>query len=189
MHLGEYEQAERTLRSALQAARQDNFARETASSLAMLGCLDLVQGRPAQGQAELLESVERYRKQSAAGELGMALGGLVLAELALEHKEAAQGALQEALGIAVETHSHFTSMTCWAASVALLAEAGRWEQALEVHAAGQGVPLLANSRWQADIVAPWVDAAIAHLPPESAVAARERGRGCDLFVLLAEVLE
>jgi tetratricopeptide (TPR) repeat protein len=189
MHLGEYEQAERTLRSALQAARQDNFARETAFSQAMLGCLDLVQGRPAQGQAELLESVERYRKQSAAGELGMALGGLALAELALEHKEAAQGALQEALRIAVETHSHYTSMTCWAASVTLLAEAGRWEKVLEVYTAGQGLPLLSNSRWQTAMVAPWVDAAIAHLPPEVAEAARKRSQERDQFATAAELLD
>jgi len=189
MHLGEYEQAERTLRAALEAARQDDFSRETAASLEMLGCVALARGQPTQAQAALQESVERYRLQNAAGELGMALGGLALAELALGRRGPANVALQEALCIAVEAHSHFTSMTSWAASVALLADAGRWERALEAYAAGQGVPLLANSRWQAEMVAPWVAAAAAHLPPEAVEAARQRGRGRDLFAIEAELAQ
>ena len=46
MHLGEYEQAGRTLQVAFEAAQQDDFAREMAFSLAMLGCLALVHPQP-----------------------------------------------------------------------------------------------------------------------------------------------
>jgi tetratricopeptide (TPR) repeat protein len=189
MHLGEHEQAQRTLQTALEAARQDDYAREIAASLAMLGCVALVQEKPAQAHAAVQESVVRYRMQSAAAELGMALGGLALAELALGCKEAAYAALQEALSIAVETHSHFTSMMCWAASVALLADAGRWEQTLEIYATGQGVPMLANSRWQTQMVAPWIAAATAYLPPEAVEAAQARGLGRDLFDIFAEIVD
>jgi tetratricopeptide (TPR) repeat protein len=188
LHLGEYQQAERTLQIAMEAARKDGYAREIATSLAVLGCAALTRGEPAQAQSALQESIERYRAHSAAGEIGMALAGLALAELALGRKQAAHAALQEALSITVKTHSYVTMMTSWAAPVALLADAGRWEQALEVYSAGQGVPMLANSRWQAEMVAPWVAAAIAHLPPEAVEAAKERGSGRDLFAIAAELL-
>jgi predicted ATPase/DNA-binding SARP family transcriptional activator len=188
MHIGEYQEAERTIQAALEAARKDGYAREIASSLTMLGCLELIRGQPDQAQSALQESVERYRLLSAAGEIGMALGGLALAELALGRRDAAHTALKEALGFAVETHSHFTTMTNWAALVALLADTGRWEQALEVYSAGQGVPMLTNSRWQAEMVAPWIAAALAHLPPDAVEAAQERGQGRDLFATVEELL-
>jgi tetratricopeptide (TPR) repeat protein len=189
LHLGEHQQAERTLQTALEAARVDGFAREIAASLAILGCAALTRGEPAQAQAVLLESAERYRGHSAVGELGMSLGGLALAELALGRREAARAALLEALSIAAKTRSHFTTITSWAALVALLADAERWERTLEVYSAGQGVPMLANSRWQAEIVAPWVAAALAHLTLDAAAAAKERGRGRDLFAIAEESLQ
>ncbi len=189
LNLGEYQHAERSLQTALEAARVDGFAREIATSLAMLGCAALIQGDPVQAQAVLQESADRYRVQSAAEEVGMSLGGLALAELALGRRQAARAALLEALSIAVKTRSYFTMITSWAALVALLADAGRREQALEVYSAGQGVPMLANSRWQAEMVAPWVTAALAHLTLDAAEAAKERGRGRDLFATAEELLQ
>jgi hypothetical protein len=155
----------------------------------MLGCLALVRGEAVQAHEAFQESFRRYRLLNAAAELGTALGGLALTQLVLARRQAALAPLLEALGIAVNTHSHFTSVTNWVALLAYLADSGHYEQALEVYAARQALPLLANSRSEAALAAPWVAVAEEHLPPEAVQAALQRGHGRDLFAVYAELLD
>ncbi len=81
----------------------------------------MVRGEPAQAIEVLEQSVASFRKMGFAGELGMALGGLALAQHLLKQEVHAKDALQESLGIAVETHGRFTLLNpagcpgsdCW----------------------------------------------------------------------------
>ena len=159
-----------------------------AFSLAMLGCAALVRaarsgaGCPT-GERPALPHAERCRGTGDdVGGVGAGGAG------AGAQSSSACRAGHQALRIAVETRSHFTSLTSWAASIALLADAGRWERALEGYSAGQGVPLLANSRWQAEMAAPWVAAAAVHLSPEAVEGCSTARPGRDFFAVDEEIL-
>lgn len=80
LHSGSYELASKTLLDGLTATRLDGFRREEAFALAQIGCLGLVQDEPTQALMDLHQSVDSFRQMGFAGELGMALGGLALAQ-------------------------------------------------------------------------------------------------------------
>ena len=62
----------------------------------------------------------------------------------LEQEEQAWNSLKESLRIAVETHSRFTLFILPAALVVLLADAGRWEQAVEAYSAVMTDPMVSK---------------------------------------------
>jgi len=187
MHSGKYEQAALAFQEAFPIIRQDGYMREEAFFLAQYGCLALVQGNPTQALVDLQQSVANFRKMGFAGELGMALGGLALTHNLLKQVATAKDALQESLGIAVETHGRFTLFTLPAALVVLLVDAGRWEQALEAYSAVMTDPLVANSHWIADIIDDRIERARAQLPEDVRQAAEGRGREGHLFEVLARL--
>jgi DNA-binding SARP family transcriptional activator/predicted ATPase/tetratricopeptide (TPR) repeat protein len=187
MHSGKYTLAVKTLQDALTAARQDGLRREETHDMAQIGCLALALGEPEQALADLQNSVAGFRQMGYAGELGMALGGLALSQHRLGQYSQAWAALWEALRIAVETHSRFTLFTLPAALVVLLADARRWEQAVEAYAVVMTDPIVANSRWFADMVGNRMDLAREHLPAEVLQAAESRGREGDLFDALGRL--
>jgi tetratricopeptide (TPR) repeat protein len=187
MYSGKYERAMQTLLEGLQAARQDGFRREEAHGLAQIGCLGLVQGEPDLALVNLEQSIVSLRQMGFAGELGMALGGLALVQHRLGQEEQAWAVLQEALHRVVETHSRFTLFTLPAALVVLLADTGRWRQALEAYSAVMTDPMVSNSRWFGDMVGNRIDLAREHLPAEVVQAAENRGREGDLFDALGRL--
>jgi hypothetical protein len=65
----------------------------------------------------------------------------------------------------------------------LLLDEGETERAVELYAAAQQSPYVAHSRWFADIAGRQIEAAADSLPPETAAAARQRGRTHDLEAL------
>jgi tetratricopeptide (TPR) repeat protein len=187
MHAGWYSQAAVSLQEALEATQRDGFRREEAFDLAITGCLMQVQGNLGQSLMDLEEAVSSFRQMGFAGELGMALGGLALAQHSLRQEEQAWASLQEAMMIAVKTHSRFTLFLLPAALVVLLSDAGRWELAIEAYSAAMADPIPANSRWFADMVGNRMDLAGEHLPEEVRQAAVERGREGDVFDVLSKV--
>jgi tetratricopeptide (TPR) repeat protein len=187
MNAGRYERAGLTLQEGLAAARQDGFQREETFALGVVGCLAMVQGEPAQVLADLQHSVAGFRQMGFAGELGMALGGLALAQHGLGQEERAWASLRESLHIAVETNSRFTLFMLAAALVVLLADGGRWEQAVEAYSAVMTDPIVANSRWFADMVGNRMELAREHLLEDIRLAAEARGRQGDIFDVLAKL--
>jgi DNA-binding SARP family transcriptional activator/predicted ATPase len=187
MHAGKYAQAEITLRKALELTRQGGFRREETFGYAMSGCLAIVMGDSANTLANLENSVAGFRQMGFAGELGMAIAGLALAQHAAEQCERAWVSLREALRLAVETRSRFTMMTLPATLVVLLADAGRWELAVEAYSAVILDPIPASSHWFADLVGSRMDLASEYLPADVRLAAEKRGREGNVFDTLGRL--
>ena len=189
MYSGRYDQAALTLQEALQAARQDSYLREVASGLSQTGCLALVQGKLAKGLADLEQSVTSLRKMGFAGELGMALGGLTLAQHMLGQEQQAWESLEEALCIAIKTRSRFTLFNLGAALVVILADAGKWELTMEAYSALMTDPIISTSRWTADMIGCRMDLAREQLPEDVRLAAEQRGTEGDLFGVLGRLAQ
>jgi hypothetical protein len=76
-----------------------------------------------------------------------------------------------------------------AAVAVLLVDAGMREQALEAYSALITDPIVANSRWFADMVGNRIEIAREQLPEEIRLAAEARGREGDLFVFLGSLAQ
>ena len=78
----------------------------------------------------------------------------------------------------------------WAlpATALLLASEGENERAVELYALASRYPLVAKSRWFADVVGNQIAAAGAALPAERVAIAEERGRTRDLEATASEML-
>jgi tetratricopeptide (TPR) repeat protein len=176
-----YERAVLTIHEALQASRENGFRREEMNCQTQLGCLALVLGKPEQALTDFQHSNADLRQMGFAGELGIALGGQALAQHLLGQKDHAWDSLNEALKIAIETHSRFTLFTLPAALVVLLADAGKWEQAVEAYSAIMTDPMVASSHWFADLVGNRMELASEHLPEDVRLAAEKRGREGNVF--------
>jgi tetratricopeptide (TPR) repeat protein len=187
MHFGLYEQAIKFLRKGLAAARQDGFRREETFATAVVGCTLIALGDLAQALPELQRSVAGFRQMGFAGELGMALGGLALSFQMNGDVEKAWASLKESLHIAVESNSRFTFFLLPAALITLLADTGRWEQAVETYSALMTDPIPANSRWFADRIGNRMELAREHLSEEAYNAAEARGREGDVFEVLGRL--
>jgi DNA-binding SARP family transcriptional activator/predicted ATPase len=187
MHAGSYEQAIKYLRIGLAAAKQDGFKREETFATAVVGCVYMAQGDPTQALPDLQHSVASFRQMGFAGELGMALGGLALALQRNGDVEKAWAALLESLRITIETKSRFTFFSLPAALISLLADAGRWEQAVEAYFAWMTDPIPANSHWFADMVGNRMDLAREYLSEEAYDAAEASGREGDIFEVLGRL--
>jgi hypothetical protein len=70
----------------------------------------------------------------------------------------------------------------------LLADRGEKERAVELCALASRYPLVASSRWFEDVAGRHIAAIAAALPPEVAMAARERGQARDLDATVKELL-
>jgi hypothetical protein len=72
-------------------------------------------------------------------------------------------------------------MALWPIAALLAADRGDLERAGELHALGQTIPYVANSRWFHDVAGRELDEIVARLPADVATAAIERGRKLDLW--------
>jgi predicted ATPase/tetratricopeptide (TPR) repeat protein len=186
---GLYESALNTFLEVLDLARQGGFQREEAFALAQLGCLRLVLGNTSQALQEIQQSVTHYRQMGFVAELSMALGSLGLAQHLYGQHQLAWETLCEALRIAVASHSRFVLFSLPAALVVILADRGRWEQAVEAYSAVMTDPIVANSHWFANLVEPRLAKAREALPREAYQSAEQRGQQGDLFSALSRLAQ
>ena len=187
MFCGRYDEAAIILQKALDAARTHGFRREEMHDLAEFGCLRLLQGNIEQALADLQNGVTGFRQMKFAGELGMALAGLALAQQKTGQDIQAWDSLRKALHIAVDTRSRFTLFTLPAALVVLLSDAGKWEQAVEAYTAVIMDPSVANSHWFVDMVGNRMERAREQLTEEAYQVAEQYGREGELFAVLGRL--
>jgi len=187
-HLGRYSEARAHGEQALAASRAGDVSQEIGFSLLTSSWPALAEGAHAQAQAVLDGSVAVYRN---LGQVDQACW----AEACLGYAERRAGrcdlALQHALATlqtGVELHAFFPLVFGLPLAALLLADEGRTEQAVEVHALASRYPFVANSRWFEDIAGREIAAAAAVLPPDVAAAARRRGRARDLWATTEELL-
>jgi hypothetical protein len=69
-----------------------------------------------------------------------------------------------------------------------LASEGEVERAVELYALASRYPMVAKSRWFADVVGRQIAAAADTLPAERVAVLEQRGRARDLEVTVAELL-
>ena len=72
--------------------------------------------------------------------------------------------------------------------IALLADRGEVERAVELYALASRYPYVANAQWFEDVAGRHIAAVAASLPPEVVAAAQERGRARDLWATAEELL-
>ena len=173
---------------ARELCRADRYDREEAASLIAIGCGNLGQGDYAHGLEQLEESAALYQKMHYRDELGWALGGLSLANHFLGHPQQARQKLCEALRIVLEVKGIYTLVSALPATALLLVEGEQVEKAVEVCALVRRKLCVYNNPWFEEIAGQKVDERLAEMPPQTREQAEQRGRECDTYVMVAELL-
>ena len=186
---GEYARGKATLEAARLEAEQGGFSREAAVVLGVMGNAALALGNIDQALSDYAEMVERYRRMQFGGELGMALGGLALAQSAAGQSDAARVSLQEALPIAAKTRNLSAMILCLPAMVHLLTRLDQIEMALLLHHLVRHVPIVGYSTWYADIIGKQMAVKFQALSPEQQTAIEARVKAHTPFSIIPQVLE
>ena len=118
----------------------------------------------------------------------MALACLAIAARELGDTPEARQHLCHALEIAQESGAVPPLMWALPAMALLLADEGENERAVELYALASRYPLVAKSRWFADVVGNTLAEVAATLPVERVAVLQERGRARDLDATVAELL-
>jgi DNA-binding SARP family transcriptional activator/predicted ATPase len=188
LHLGWYQEAREHAQTGLTLAREHGPRFCVGLNLRLLGCLELAQGVPATAHQILEEGAAVYREVGPKDDLGLALACLTIAARRLEDTPGSRQQLCHALEIAQESGTVLPLLWALPATALLLASTGENEQAIELYALASRYPLVAKSRWFADVVGNQVTAIAAALPAERVTALEERGRTRDLEATAAELL-
>jgi predicted ATPase/DNA-binding SARP family transcriptional activator len=186
LHLGDNQLARVHAEDALSLARRVDSNRQAGLALAQLGVVALAERAYALAQERCEESLSICQEvlvhPSPAACLGLAARGL-------GHHDEAWRHLLAHLQWVVEHRSPLSLAYTLSGIALLLADGGEVERAVEVYALAARHPFVANSRWFEDVVGRNLAAAAAHLPEETARAARARAQAADLWQAAAEWLE
>jgi predicted ATPase/DNA-binding SARP family transcriptional activator len=188
LHLGHYEEARDHAQTGLALAREHGPRFCIATNLLLLGCLGLAQRAPATAPQLLEESAAVYREVGHRDDLCCALACLAVAALGLGDTHGARQYLRLALEIAQESEAMLPLLWAMPAMALLLASEGQIERAVELYALALRYPLVAKSRWYADVVGNTVADFAAALPAERVTILQERGSTRDLEATVAELL-
>jgi len=188
LHLGRYEETRDHAQTGLALAREHGPRSCVALNLLLLGCVELAQGVPATAHPLLEESAAVYRAARPKDDLALALACLAIAARRLWDTPGARQHLCHALEIAQESGAVPPLMWALPATALLLASEGENERAVELYALASRFPLVAKSRWFADVAGNILAEAAAALPAERVAVLQERGRARELEATAAELL-
>ena len=206
MYRGDYEQAQNLAETGLARCQLLGNAYLTAFARLVLGHINLVRGNAARAEELLLASVAIFQSTGAHYDEVSNLGSLALTAIALGQPERCQAYLKTALERALQVKASYAVATYIMPGYVrlLLFEAQRAaqraaqdpsdteaqvERAAEIYALGQQARLPSRSRWHADIVGRYIEAAQASLPPERLAAAQARGLARNLREAGTEMLD
>jgi tetratricopeptide (TPR) repeat protein len=188
LHMGRYEEARDHAQTGLNLAREHGPWFYAGLDLLLLGCLELAQGTPATAHPLLEESAAIYREVGPKDDLSLVLACRAIAARGLGDRPGARQHLCDALEIAQECRVVSPLMWTLPATALLLSDEGQKERAVELYALASRFPLVAESRWFADVAGNTLAEVAAALPAERVAVLRERGRTCDLEATIAELL-
>ncbi len=155
-------------------------AHGTAHVLVVLGRAELGIGMHNQAHQRLEEAVATLRKSGNRDSLSYALVCLAYPKVVTEDFAAAEQLIAEGLALG-EQIGALNAFVFGVPALALLrARQGRPEDAIELYAVALTHPRVSASRWFQDLAGAPIAIAAAGLPPDRAIAARERGQGRDL---------
>jgi tetratricopeptide (TPR) repeat protein len=188
-HLGDYQAARVDAQEALALAQSVSFPRGIGLSLGLLGALALGEGAYVETDTHCTASLSVWQQSSGhPSEFEGELACLALAVQGLGHREEAWAHLRAQLGWAQESQMLMPALFGLVAAARLLADVGEIERAAELYALALRFPLVAKSRWFADVAGNQVAAIAAALPAERVAELQERGRARDLDATMEELL-
>lgn len=192
LHAGEYREAYLTGERALQLARTVDVAPYAGSALGAIGGALLARGDPASAYQRFLEAAEAYREGWQDDWQARRSLWHALAACALCHQgdvRSARTTIDGALQAAVAFRSLVALNTALPVRALVSLKEGQPEAAVELYALAQAHPHVARSRWFADVVGRYVDDAAAGLPPDTVVAAQNRGQTQGLWETAQALLQ
>ena len=134
------------------------------------------------------ESAAVYREVGPKDDLGLVLACLAIATRGLGDTPGARQHLCHALEIAQESEAVLPLLWALPATALLLAGEGEIERGVELYALASRFPLVAKSRWFADVAGNTLAEVAATLPAERAAILQERGQARDLSAAVKELL-
>jgi tetratricopeptide (TPR) repeat protein len=188
LHLGRYDEARDHAQTGLALAREHGSRYAIALNLLRLGSLELAQGVPAAAYRVLEESAAVYREAGPEDDLALALACLAIAARGLGDTPGARQHLCHALKIAQGSGAVPPLLWALPAASLLLSDEGQKKRAVELYALSSRFPLVAKSRWFADVVGNTLAEVAAALPAERVAVLQQRGRTRDLETTIAELL-
>ena len=151
LHLGDYERARQEASTALALVRDLRQPYPTALALLTLGQATLALGLVNEAHTAFQESVTLLQTLEQQGALGSVLAALGYSALRLGDAGQAQQHLGHALQIALETTAFFPLLMAFPALALLQIEQGKPTQAAALCTQVAQFPLVATSRWFADV--------------------------------------
>ena len=188
LHLGRYEEARDHVQTGLALAHEHGPRYCVGENLLLLGCLDLVQGAAASARPLLEESTAVFHEVGHRDDLCVALACLALTAHRLGDTPGARQHLCHALEIAQVSGAVPPLMWDLAVAARLMAAEAADERAVELYALASRYPLVARSRWFADVAGNTVAEVAATLPAERVVILEKRGRARNLEATVEEFL-
>jgi tetratricopeptide (TPR) repeat protein len=172
----------------LSCSRELDTRQDIAFSLSILGWLALAENAYVKAQALLEESVTIWQEIGTPTFLVWPLINLGYVARGLDNIPQARQHLSQALHSIVEIGTFLPLLFALPLAALLLADQGERERAIEVYALASRYPMVAKSRWFADVAGSHIAAVAATLPPEVVAAAQERGQARNLEATVAELL-
>jgi DNA-binding SARP family transcriptional activator/predicted ATPase len=189
MHLGRYEEARDHVHAGLALAREHGPRYCIGLSLLLLGCLALAEGTHAQAHQFLQEGDTVFEQIGGhQGDRSWAQAGLAFAAHGLGDTPGARRHLSRALELAAKSGAVLPLLFVLPAAALLLAGVGESERVMELYALASRSPLVARSRWFADVAGNQIAAFTTTLPADRATYLQARGRERDLQATAEEIL-
>jgi predicted ATPase len=180
LHLGHYQIVIDRIPDLLAESRQAFGPMVLASGQFVAGAAFLAQGELDAAARQLGDAAGALRQIGSYDYLCHTLSALVCAHARAGNLDDAREALREAAAIAVELQSDLFLAPLLAAAACLYAMQEEWERAVELYTLAAGEPIVANSRWFADVAGRQAEVPEPGRASEQ-VAAGEPGQAGDLL--------
>jgi DNA-binding SARP family transcriptional activator/predicted ATPase len=188
MHRGHYQEAREHAEQGLAMAREYGPGFCVALNLFVLGCLDVAGVDHASAYQHLQDSITAFRDVRQQDVLSWGYSVLSLAALGLGNGDEAGQHLCHAIQIAMEIRAVLQLWWTLPSAALLLVGQGENERAVELYALALRFPLVAKSRWFADVAGNTLAEVDATLPAERVAILQESGRTRDLEATVAGLL-
>lgn len=180
LHQGHYQLARAEATKGLALAQAIGNHSIEAPLYGIFGRLALAQASWEEAQTWFTQSGDTFARIRFML-YNIAPGGLGYTACLRDHADEARCHLVKALTGGLAIKAYWPILFTLAGVALFLARYGSAARALEVWAVVQCQPLAGHSRWFADVVGQWVNAAANSLSPDGVAVARERGQSLDFW--------
>ena len=180
LHQGQYQLAGKQAQKGLSIAQSIGIRPTEGFVYGVLGQLALVESSWAEGQTFFAQCTE-ILTQRQLGFYDIALSGLGYSACLQNQPDDARQHLVKALTSGLAMKAYLPTLFALAGVALLWARQGDVDRAGELWAVVQAQPLVAHSRWFAEVVGQVIEERVTTLTPEVAAAALKRGQALDFW--------